>query len=512
MAETDSPPSFVPDTLLADAAPAVAHPAPKLLLAALVAIVGDQLLYERTPGISVALYLGLIGLAVAVADPLRAPLRDRCGAVLILLAGLLPLVEGVGFLSITSGILGTALFAAGMRGAFSLGIGSTGLTVGTLLVVGPFRLVPDLATISQRIPVRRLTERLQASLLGWLVPLLLCCLFASLFASANPIIDAWLAELEWSIPAADLDTLRLLAWGVLLSVAWAFVTARRITARGQRAENFGPALPAPVAAGLNRWIDASLVLRSLILFNLLFALQSGLDLAYLWGGVALPSGITYASYAHRGAYPLILTALLAAGFVLVALRPGGPGEGSRTIRGLVYLWIWQNVLLVVSALLRLDLYVATYSLTLPRAAAFVWMGLVGAGLILILARIALRRTNTWLIAANGLILAATLYACAFVNVAGFVADYNLVHSRRAGTPFDAYYALSLGPQAIPAVDRWIADAASRQNGVVAWRNELAAAQIGRMAEWRAWTFRDGRLLGYLQGHRYAPTPGGAGTP
>ena len=70
------------------------------------------------------------------------------------------------------------------------------------------------------------------------------------------------------------------------------------------------------------------ILRSLILFNLLFAVQTALDVIYLWGNAKLPDDITYASYAHRGAYPLILTALLAAGFVLAAMRPGGPAEKS----------------------------------------------------------------------------------------------------------------------------------------------------------------------------------------
>ena len=64
------------------------------------------------------------------------------------------------------------------------------------------------------------------------------------------------------------------------------------------------------------------VTRSLILFNVMFALQSALDLTYLWGGASLPNDMTYAYYAHRGAYPLIATALLAAGFVLIAMRPG----------------------------------------------------------------------------------------------------------------------------------------------------------------------------------------------
>ena len=50
---------------------------------------------------------------------------------------------------------------------------------------------------------------------------------------------------------------------------------------------------------------------SFLALNALFALQTAMDMTYLWGGVALPDRMTYASYAHRGAYPLIVTALLA---------------------------------------------------------------------------------------------------------------------------------------------------------------------------------------------------------
>ena len=110
---------------------------------------------------------------------------------------------------------------------------------------------------------------------------------------------------------------------------------------------------------------------------------------YLWGNAELPDDISYASYAHRGAYPLILTALLAAGFVLAAMKPGGPAEQSAIIRPLVYLWVAQNVLLVASSILRLDLYVQIYLLTWWRVAAFIWMLLVAFGLLLIVARIAL---------------------------------------------------------------------------------------------------------------------------
>jgi hypothetical protein len=233
----------------------------------------------------------------------------------------------------------------------------------------------------------------------------------------------------------------------------------------------------------------------LILFNLLFAVQTVLDAAFLWGNATLPDDISYASYAHRGAYPLILTAVLAAAFALVAMKPGGPGEKSTVIRRLVYLWIAQNVLLVASSILRLDLYVQIYLLTWWRVAAFIWMMLVLAGLLLIVARIVLNRSNEWLIGANLVTLTATLYICALTNFPAIIADYNVSHSREAsgkGVAVDLDYLFRLGPQALPAIEEAIALRGTNP-ALVSRRGSLVERQAKDMASWRSWGFRSWRL-------------------
>ena len=246
------------------------------------------------------------------------------------------------------------------------------------------------------------------------------------------------------------------------------------------------------------------ILRSLIVFNLMFAVQSVLDAAYLWGGVALPDGMTYASYAHRGAYPLIVTALIAAGFVLAALKPGSATSGDALIKRLVYLWVAQNIALVVSSILRLDLYVGIYALTYWRVAAFAWMGLVAAGLALIIARIALGKSNKWLLTANFLTLSATLYACCYINFAGLIAGYNVDHSFEMsgqGTSLDTWYLRELGPAAFPAIDRYLAGRDILADPTL---SEIASARAGAgdwyrrsQENWRGWSLRDWRLLHYL---------------
>src|SRR6185437_2788705 len=94
-------------------------------------------------------------------------------------------------------------------------------------------------------------------------------------------------------------------------------------------------------------------------------------------------------------------------------------------------WIGQNVMLIVSSMLRLYRYVEVYLLTGWRIAALVWMLLVAIGLLLIVARIILEQSNGWLIRMNLIALAATLYVCAFINFDAMIADYNVTHSKEA---------------------------------------------------------------------------------
>ena len=100
------------------------------------------------------------------------------------------------------------------------------------------------------------------------------------------------------------------------------------------------------------------------------------------------------------------------------------------IRPLVYLWVAQNVLLVASSILRLDLYVQIYSAHLLARRGLYLDVLVAFGLLLIVARIVLNRSNEWLIRANLITLTATLYICSLVNFAPMIADYNVSHGSR----------------------------------------------------------------------------------
>lgn len=462
----------------------------KLAMALLLAALADFLLYGRRIGLSLVLLAVAIACASLLANRAALDFRRAVTGGAIVALGLVPAVEELNTLSLLILVAALAIALLLATHPETTGLADRARALRNLVLFGPFRFFPDALQICN---VSAFTRGIAL----WLMPVVLSTVFVALFAAANPVIEQWVLLLNPKVIFEYVSVQRVLFWTLMLALVWPFIHVRwrrkKVAAATETDVPEPPALPPFVSP---EFLGPSTILRSLILFNLLFAAQSILDGIYLWGHVALPDNVTYASYAHRGAYPLIATALLAAAFVLVAMRPGGPAEKSKVIRPLVYLWVGQNVLLVASSILRLDLYVDIYMLTYWRIAAFIWMGLVALGLVLIVTRVALNRSNQWLVGANLIALTIVLYGCSLVNFDAFIADYNVTHSREAsgkGVQIDINYLLTLGPQALPAIDRAIALRPGASEGcLVSQRDRLVEQQRQDLA-WRSWGFRSWRL-------------------
>ncbi|UVK42619.1 DUF4173 domain-containing protein [Mesorhizobium sp. AR07] len=447
-------------------------------VAVLLVVLADFFFYGQPAGITVFLFAILIAAAVVAVHPTAFSDSRLWLKPLALLVALLPLAENVSALSVSIALVALAVFALSRSGRLRHRIARIAGQIALFGLAAPFRFASDFIRwrrTAHRFGGRRV--RL-AAIAVWVMPMTLGAVFLALFGAANPVIDYWLSLIDL-LKLLDLIQLtRIAFWLFVLAGVWAFLRPRlpRVSRR------IPCAMPPPaVSAQSGKTVTTvedilfgkPAILRALVIFNILFALQTGLDATYLWGGAALPDGLSYAAYAHRGAYPLIVTALLAAGFVLAALRPGG----------------------------------ATSAETYWRVAAFVWMGLVAAGLALIVAHIALGKSNEWLLSANLLTLSATLYAGCFINFAALIANYNVDHSLEMtgqGISLDAWYLRSLGPGAFPALDRFL-DHQSR----TAAANDPVFRQLAGVRgsdegwyrtlqqNWRAWSFRDWRLLAYL---------------
>src|SRR6266849_5960867 len=477
-----------------------------LLSATACVALADWLFYDWQIGISLALFLGVLGAVAVAGNRVYATRTVQTVMAAIFAAGLLALIEDVNVLSVILSTLATALFVIVMTARENSSWQWNLFEAAIAPLRGPFQLAGDLFVALQQMKQQAPEWLRMGSLIAWIVPLCVFAVFLSLFSSANPLIEHGLMQIDLRFLSNHSDLQRTLLWLFIACAIWPFIH-RRIRRTPVRKSEPSTAIAAEPSE-LDYLFGVQAMLRSLILFNALFALQTGLDLVYLWGGVALPDGLTYAEYAHRGAYPLIATALLAAGFVLIAMRPGGPAEQSRLIRPLVLVWTGQNILLVISSILRLDLYVAAYSLTYLRLAAFIWMLLVAAGLLLMLIQMILKKPNSWLVAANAATLALVLYGCCFINAPRLIASYNVEHSREAGGPgpnLDLRYLASLGSQALPALEAHIKQIPALGPIAQDRRNCRGHALSLHPANWRRWSFRAWRLERYLSNNPCMPS-------
>ncbi len=402
----------------------------KLALAALVVLTGDWLFWQQEAhGSGIGVFAAMVALAALIARP--AILRGWTGrfsfAAALLFAGALiwdPSI--IGWLSFGVA-LGIAILSPRVDGFGDAWVWAQ--RIGWQTASAPFLPLMDLVRLlkvrskrgrrASRFSLRQLLATVLLPLTGGVV-------FLLLFAAANPVIEGWLSSigvaslLEWLHPA------RWLVAGLWFLTAWNALRPLQIPRRWLMAGFDGTgdlAIPG---------VTAQSVTLSLILFNAIFAAQNAMDIVWLWGLAPLPEGMTLAEYAHRGAYPLIATALLAGLFVLVTLRPGSSTAARPLVRGLVTLWVLQNIILVGSAILRTWDYVEAYSLTVLRIAALEWMVLVALGLALVLWRLWAEKSGRWLINANALAATLVIGAATLVDHGALAANHNVDHAREAG--------------------------------------------------------------------------------
>jgi hypothetical protein len=476
-----------------------------LALAFIIAL-GDVLFFRSEPGISLAIFLLAIGIAVVALhrDAWRDWRTPVYGAVALI--GIAPLAETASFFGFCCGVGAVSLLALQVSGLLPRFEDWFGTFV-RFGILAPARVIGDGFQLLWEAGERKLGGRIVRQALVWIVPVVCALVFLWLFVAANPVLEEWVKAVRIDALLTADNVWHVILWGMIAVFAWPLLMPKLLR-WVPLPEVQGPVQP-PAESLV---FGAAAIRNSLVVFNAMFAVQTAMDLMYLWGGIRLPDGLTYADYAHHAAYPLIITAVLAAAFVLAAMRKNGPGRDSPLIRTLVYLWIGQNVWLVISAILRLKLYVEVYMLSELRIAAGVWMVLVAVGLVLILAGILFERSNKWLVMSNLVAAALAFYGVALLDSPSTIAWFNVTHSwQMEGTSevsLDSAYLGDLGPGVIPALDHLLAHEQVAETDdtktLRLMRENMALNFSSRPPDWQSWTWRGERLRQYLKEHPYAP--------
>ncbi|MFI6501751.1 DUF4153 domain-containing protein [Nonomuraea typhae] len=336
---------------------------------------------------------------------------------------------------------GAGLIALAVSGAGTgwLGVIRGGISV--LLALGPVPWL--LAGPLKGLAARR---RVMPTLVGVGIAVVLVAVFGLLFASADRVFAGYLEQLtatpDWmeSIPAR---LVLFVVFGALLS-ALVLVALRPVRD--------------PVGPGAKFKVATSVWLVPLTALNLLFGAFVAVQIRFLFGGAATvrnTTGLTYAEYAREGFFQLVLVSMIVLGIVAVA---GGVLRTGRRERWVLAAQLGVlcalTLVILASALHRLDLYTEVYGLSRLRITVQATVWWLGAVFALVLLAGALRlagRGSGWLPRTIVLVTALGMGAFAVVNPDLRVAETQV--AVRGVAEMDSEYMGDLGAEAVPALDR-----------------------------------------------------------
>lgn len=487
----------------APADPALVRVATRAIVAALlVGVVGDALLHTGNVGINLPLWA--VSALVAAAWIARerghrvsrgawvfaVPVLFFAGtfawrdAEMLLVLSMLSMVVGFGMLAFALSGWPPSLVRARVLDYIVAGV-SVGLSG---IVGGPLLAAQDGAFSSQGSRPRR--AHVAASLRGLMLAVPILLVFGALLVSADArferLVDSLFA-FDLGVAVSHVAFAGFVAW---VTAGWlrAALVARRPLGVGESVREI-PRLTLGI-------IELAVPLA---LLDVLFLTFVVLQLPYLFGGAAhvqSVAGLTVAEYARRGFYQLIVVAALVLPLLLAASALVRAEQ--RSARRL-FAWLAASMLvlvavMLVSALRRMQLYVATFGLTEDRiyaTAIMLWLALVLA----LFAATGLRgRSAGFVLGAivSGWLVVAVLDA---VNPQAVVVRVNAARAVH-GERFDAQYLTSLGPDAAPALAAATATVNEDARCVILGAIEKVAARREHLhsEDWRSWNASRVRAL------------------
>jgi Domain of unknown function (DUF4173) len=165
---------------------------------------------------------------------------------------------------------------------------------------------------------------------------------------------------------------------------------------------------------------------TLVMVNLLLLVVNTTDIWFNWFDFQQQNIGDLRDFVHFGTYTLILSIFMAM-LVLFYIYRGNLNfyaKGQLTQK-LAYFWLVQNVVLVISVIIRNWHYIHFYALAYKRIGVFIFLTLVLVGLYTLFLKIKDKRTFAWLMHTNAWAVFAMLILNACIPWDQWITRYNL---------------------------------------------------------------------------------------
>ena len=437
----------------------LAYPLAVTAVALLLGLAVDWLFYDKALGISLLLFVllligGLFGLGLL--EGKKPEPRNLWLLLPLLFFSLMVAIRANAFVTVLNVLAVLALLTylaffygngrvteLGVLGAFLVPV-RTGLHSSVLAV-------PLLAAALESHHITQRQRRLFPVLRGLLLALPLLFVFTLLLTSADLVFAQYVERLLTLDFLPNLDEVigrtiivSVAAWGLAGGLVYALAWRETAETDKSALENGVQTLPQQYGLGFG---EAATMLA---LVNGLFLIFVAVQFTYLFGGERHLNleGVTYAEYARRGFFELVVVAVLTLALVL-ALNWITRRSSKRQIRlfnslssGLALLVL----VMLVSAWQRMELYETTFGYTELRLYVFAFMAWLAALLLWFLLTL-WRSPHRF---ALGLMVAAMGYLTTLnlLNPDAFIVRQNLARYAETGD-LDAAYLTTLSADAVP---------------------------------------------------------------
>lgn len=389
------------------------------------AIVFGILFYKQSPGLNFFLFTGLITCLIAFFNPTN--LKNRLWwyyAALTNLCGF-SVMTANSDLSIIATLFSLMVFSAksvNVKNSVIFGLAFSFYS----LISSPVYLLLDLRERKKRAPVTDNTVRWR-TYGGIVVAVMISILFMALYQQANPLFKNFTSRLDlsWISPGWCLFCI----WGFLMIYGllfyrdvdslrnWDLTTNRNIQKGSDETEN-------------EPFNYTSIVLTLFILLNIMLLTINLLDIDNLYISKQLPDGITLSDFVHNAVAGLVFSIVIAMGLILWFFKGNlNFNRHSRTLKLLVYGWIVQSFLMVVSTMVRNSWYITGYQLTYLRIGVYVFLGLSLVGLVLTFIKVN-RNKSAWYLVRQNFEAWILLFALSgTINWDKRISEFNIAHAK-----------------------------------------------------------------------------------
>ncbi|MCK5538775.1 MAG: DUF4173 domain-containing protein, partial [Bacteroidales bacterium] len=189
----------------------------------------------------------------------------------------------------------------------------------------------------------------------------------------------------------------------------------------------------------------------IISVNVLLLLVNITDISTIWFGFEYTSDFDLKQFVHEGTYLLILSIMLSMSIMLYFFRQNlNFYKSKKSLQLVSYLWITQNVVLLISVVTRNLYYIQYFGLAYLRIGLFFFLILVVFGLITLWLKIKNNGSMFYLFRVNSWALYIGFILFAGIDWDSVIAKHNLNHSMKNN--METSFLLTLDEKVFPMID------------------------------------------------------------